>query len=204
MTAGMDQNSATAAALEAALPWALGFLSQYQTQLVDSEGNAIIVDDSDHDLDPDDYEEWTDYYDEYMGFTYPNGGRLFVQLYANCVPAKWSQYIDSHWDYTGALSVDTDGVVADKFELKGNYPNPFNPITRIRFSNDKTGNVKVIVYAITGERVATIHNSQLSPGTYDVTWNGKNSQGKVVPSGMYLYEVRSEQISLQGKMLFLK
>ena len=204
MTAGMDQNSATAAALEAALPWALGFLSQYQTQLVDSEGNAIIVDDSDHDLDPDDYEEWTDYYDEYMGFTYPNGGRLFVQLYANCVPAKWSQYIDSHWDYTGALSVDTDGVVADKFELKGNFPNPFNPITRIRFSNDKTGNVKVIVYAITGERVATIHNSQLSPGTYDVTWNGKNSQGKVVPSGMYLYEVRSEQISLQGKMLFLK
>ena len=205
MTAGMDQNSATGAALEAALPWTLGLLTQYQAQLVDSGGNAITVDDSDHDCDPDDYEEWTDYDDNYMGFTYPNGGRLFVQLYANCIPAKWSQYIDSHWDYTGAIaSVDSDGLVVDKFELKGNYPNPFNPTTKIRFSNDKTAKVQVIVYSLIGERVATIHNSQLSPGIYDVTWNGMNSQGKVVPSGMYLYEVRSEQRSLQGKMLFLK
>jgi|LWDU01.1.fsa_nt_gi hypothetical protein len=206
MLAGMDQTTATTAALEAALPWALGLLTQYQAQLVDSEGNAIIIDDSDHDLDPDDYEEWTDYYDEYIGDTYPNGGRLFVEMYANCIPARWSQYIDSEWNYTGEIvvAVDDDGIVAEKFELKGNYPNPFNPTTKIRFSNDRTANVTVHVYSLKGERVATILNSQLNPGTYDVSWNGMNSSGKVVPSGMYLYEVRSEERSMQGKMLFLK
>jgi len=206
MQAGMDQTSATTAALEAALPWALGLLTQYQAQLVDSEGNAIIIDDSDHDLDPDDYEEWTDYYDEYIGDTYPNGGRLFVEMYANCIPARWSQYIDSEWNYTGEIvvAVDDNGIVAEKFELKGNYPNPFNPTTKIRFSNDRTANVKVHVYSLKGERVATILNSQLNSGTYDVSWNGMNSSGKVVPSGMYLYEVRSEERSMQGKMLFLK
>jgi hypothetical protein len=204
MQAGMDQTSATTAALEAALPWALGLLTQYQAQLVDSEGNAIIIDDSDHDLDPDDYEEWTDYYDDYIGDTYPNGGRLFVELYPNCIPARWSQYIDSQWNYTGALAAVDDGIVAEKFELKGNYPNPFNPTTKIRFSNDRTANVKVHVYSLKGEKVATILNSQLNSGTYDVSWNGMNSSGRVVPSGMYLYEVRSEERSMQGKMLFLK
>ena len=206
MQAGMDQTSATTAALEAALPWTLGLLTQYQAQLVDSEGNAIIIDDSDHDLDPDDYEEWTDYYDEYIGDTYPNGGRLFVEMYANCIPARWSQYIDSEWNYTGEIvvAVDDNGIVAEKFELKGNYPNPFNPTTKIRFSNDRTANVTVHVYSLKGERVATILNSQLNSGTYDVSWNGMNSSGKVVPSGMYLYEVRSEERSMQGKMLFLK
>ena len=204
MQAGMDQTSATTAALEAALPWALGLLTQYQAQLVDSEGNAIIIDDSDHDLDPDDYEEWTDDDGDYIGETYPNGGRLFVELYPNCIPARWSQYIDSQWNYTGALAAVDDGTVAEKFELKGNYPNPFNPTTKIRFSNDRTANVKVHVYSLKGERVATILNSELNSGTYDVSWNGMNSSGRVVPSGMYLYEVRSEERSMQGKMLFLK
>jgi len=126
-------------------------------------------------------------------------------MYANCIPARWSQYIDSQWNYTGAIAaVDDNGIVAEKFELKGNYPNPFNPTTKIRFSNDRTANVTVHVYSLRGERVATILNSQLNSGTYDVSWNGMNSSGKVVPSGMYLYEVRSEERSMQGKMLFLK
>jgi hypothetical protein len=202
--ATVGQNATTLAALEATFPWVLGYLTLAETQLVDTEGNAVIVNDSDHDLDPDDYEEWTDDDGDYIGETYPNGGRLFVELYPNCIPARWSQYIDSQWNYTGALAAVDDGIVAEKFELKGNYPNPFNPTTKIRFSNDRTANVKVHVYSLKGERVATILNSQLNSGTYDVSWNGMNSSGRVVPSGMYLYEVRSEERSMQGKMLFLK
>ena len=183
------------------LPWVLGALAQAEAGggFVDSDGTALVVNDSDHDLDP---ESWVSY--EYWG-DYPTGGRMFVQMYANCVPAKWSQYIDSHWNYTGAVSsVDGDGIVADRFELKGNYPNPFNPTTKIRFSNDRTANVTVNVYSLRGERVASILNTQLNSGTYEVSWNGMSKNGTVVPSGMYLYEVNSEGRRLQGKMLLLK
>ena len=187
-------------ALSYCLPWVLGALAQAEAGggFVDSDGTALVVNDSDHDLDP---ESWVSY--DYWG-DYPTGGRMFVQMYANCVPAKWSQYVDSHWTYSGALSSVDEGIVAEKFEIKGNYPNPFNPMTKIRFSNDRTSNVRVHVYSLLGERVNTLINKQLNSGTYDITWNGTNSQGKVVPSGMYLYEVESEGRRLQGKMLFLK
>ena len=187
-------------ALSYCLPWVLGSLAQAEAGggFVDSDGTALVVNDSDHDLDP---ESWVAY--DYWG-DYPTGGRMFVQMYANCVPAKWSQYVDSHWTYSGALSSVDEGIVAEKFEIKGNYPNPFNPMTKIRFSNDRTSNVRVHVYSLLGERVNTLINKQLNSGTYDITWNGTNSQGKVVPTGMYLYEVESEGRRLQGKMLFLK
>jgi len=191
----------------ALLPYILGAVTQAQATaggaLVYSDGTPVVVDDSDHDLSIDGF-DWDDYY-YYGGLWNRAGGRLWVQSYANCFPAKWSQYINSHWTYMGALStIDENGITAENFELKGNYPNPFNPTTKIRFSNDRSSNVKVTVYSLKGEKVATIMNKQVNAGTYDVSWNGKSTNGKVVPSGMYLYDVESDGRRLQGKMLFLK
>ena len=47
-------------------------------------------------------------------------------------------------------------------------------------------------------------NKQVNAGAYDVSWNGKNSNGTIVPTGMYLYDIESDGRRLQGKMLFLK
>ena len=210
------------AAVSALLPHILGGLKAIEygdataTLFVDSDGDDMTVDDSDWDVASEDWYWWDDSTDENgaalpyinadgsLNGTYYGGGRLFVELDANCIPARWSQKVDSHWSYTGALSTVDEGIIAEKFEIKGNYPNPFNPITKIRFSNDRTANVKVNIYSLLGERVNTLMNKQLNSGTYDVTWNGVNSKGKTVPSGMYLYEVESEGRRLQGKMLFLK
>ena len=187
------------------LPYILGAVTNAQVALggalTYADGSQVVVDDSGHDLSLDDFQwEYTDY-----GLWNNRGGRLWVQSYANCFPATWSQYVNSHWTYMGALStVDNDNITADKFELKGNYPNPFNPTTKIRFTNDRASNVKVTVYSLKGEKVATIMNKQVNSGTYDVSWNGKNTSGKVVPTGMYLYDIESEGRRLQGKMLFLK
>ena len=187
------------------LPYILGAVTNAQVALggalTYADGSQVVVDDSGHDLSLDDFQwEYTDY-----GLWNNRGGRLWVQSYANCFPATWSQYVNSHWTYMGALStVDNDNITADKFELKGNYPNPFNPTTKIRFTNDRATNVKVTVYSLKGEKVATIMNKQVNSGTYDVSWNGKNTSGKVVPTGMYLYDIESDGRRLQGKMLFLK
>ena len=166
-----------------------------------ADGSPVVVDDSGHDLSLDDFQwEYIDY-----GLWNNRGGRLWVQSYANCFPAKWSQYVNSHWTYMGALVLLIMIISQlNKFELKGNYPNPFNPTTKIRFTNDRASNVKVTVYSLKGEKVATIMNKQVNSGTYDVSWNGKNTSGKVVPTGMYLYDIESDGRRLQGKMLFLK
>ena len=194
----------------ALLPYILGNVTGLQAQataagtpLTYENGDPVIVDDSGHDLDTNDF-QWENAY--YYGELWNNkGGRIFVQSYANCFPAKWTQRVDSHWSYMGALStVNDNNITVDKFELKGNYPNPFNPTTKIRFTNDRSSNVKVTVYALNGEKVATIMNRNVNAGAYDVSWNGRNSNGSIVPTGMYLYDIESDGRRLQGKMLFLK
>jgi hypothetical protein len=171
--------------------------------LTHSNGALVNVNDSAQDLDIEDFDyDSYYYYDELVNHV---GGRIYAQSYANCFPAKWTQRVNSHWTYMGALSaVDDNSITVDRFELKGNYPNPFNPTTKIRFTNDRSSNVKVTVYALTGEKVATIMNKPVNAGAYDVSWNGRNTNGKIVPTGMYLYDIESDGRRLQGKMLFLK
>ncbi|MDB2351043.1 T9SS type A sorting domain-containing protein [Candidatus Marinimicrobia bacterium] len=171
--------------------------------LTHSNGALVNVNDSAQDLDIEDFDyDSYYYYDELVNHV---GGRIYAQSYANCFPAKWTQRVNSHWTYMGALSaVDDNSITVDRFELKGNYPNPFNPTTKIRFTNDRSSNVKVTVYALTGEKVATIMNKSVNAGAYDVSWNGRNTNGKIVPTGMYLYDIESDGRRLQGKMLFLK
>ena len=194
----------------ALLPYILGNVAGLQAQataagapLTHSNGATVVVDDSGQDLDIDDF-DYDAYY--YYGMMVNHvGGRIWAQSYATCFPARWTQRVDSHWSYMGALStVNDNNITVDRFELKGNYPNPFNPTTKIRFTNDRSSNVKVTVYALNGEKVATIMNRQVNAGAYDVSWNGKNSNGSIVPTGMYLYDIESDGRRLQGKMLFLK
>jgi len=191
----------------ALLPYVLGKVTSLQANpnnnLTHTNGDVVVVNDSWQDLDFDEFDEAT-YYD-YGILMNHKGGRIWAAMDPICFPAKWTQRVDSHWSYMGALStVNDNNITVDKFALKGNYPNPFNPTTKIRFTNDRTSNVKVTVYALNGEKVATIMNKQVNAGAYDVSWNGKNSNGTIVPTGMYLYDVESDGRRLQGKMLFLK
>lgn len=194
----------------ALLPYIQGGVTNLQAALTaagaplkyETSGDNVIVDDSGHDLSMADF-DFT--YADYGLLINNKGGRIKAESYANCFPAKWTQRVDSHWSYTGEImSLDDHNITADKFELKGNYPNPFNPTTKIRFTNDRSSNVKVTIYALNGEKVATIMNKQVNAGAYDVSWNGKNSNGTIVPTGMYLYDIESDGRRLQGKMLFLK
>ena len=145
------------------------------------------VDDSGWDFDP---EEGT--------------GRLVFEIDNSCIPDNTTQRVNTFWVYTGMTEVDEDAPLAEKFTLHGNYPNPFNPETKIKFATERFSDVKVTIYSILGEEVAIAHNGQLSAGTYDITWYGKDAQGNRVPSGVYFYEVRSDDRIQKGKMLLLK
>ena len=131
-------------------------------------------------------------------------GRMVFEIDNACVPDNTTQRVNTFWVYTGTTEVDEDAPVAEEFTLYGNYPNPFNPSTKIRFATEKFSDVTVNIYSVLGEKVATAHDGELSSGTYDITWYGLDNNGNKVPSGVYFYEVRSDNRIQKGKMLLLK
>jgi hypothetical protein len=90
------------------------------------------------------------------------------------------------------------------YELFNNYPNPFNPETNIRFTLPQPSNVKIDVYNISGELVNSLTNSEYNNGTHTVKWNGKNSYGQNVSSGIYLYRMTANDFAETKRMILLK
>jgi len=102
----------------------------------------------------------------------------------------------------GIQSISTE--VPDRFMLYQNYPNPFNPTTRIKFSIPPVGNgsgrsVQVIIYDLLGRELTTLINENLSPGTYEVDFDGTNYS-----SGVYYYRLITDSHSETKKMLMIK
>lgn len=114
-------------------------------------------------------------------------------------------YFDNVSMTVTTLTTEDEEIIAPtKFALLGNYPNPFNPVTTLRFDLDYTSNVSVTVFNILGNEVITLQNGQLNPGTHSLQWNALNRHGQRVPSGLYLYKVVSDARVLTGKMLLMK
>jgi hypothetical protein len=96
------------------------------------------------------------------------------------------------------------------FALQQNYPNPFNPTTTIRFDVQRRSVVDVSVYNLLGQKVSTLVNDDLTPGTYATTWNATDSYGKSVSSGVYFVRMTARssdghgQFSALQKLLLMK
>jgi photosystem II stability/assembly factor-like uncharacterized protein len=91
-----------------------------------------------------------------------------------------------------------------EYTLGQNYPNPFNPQTRIEFSILKSANVKLEVFNVLGQNVTTLIDKNLSGGTYQVMWDGKDAAGKTVSSGTYFYRLEAGDFVETKKMNFVK
>ncbi len=96
------------------------------------------------------------------------------------------------------------GAVPTEFKLDQNYPNPFNPSTVIRFALPSEGHVKLEVFDMTGALVKTIIDEGLRAGNMEVTWDGTNTGGSKVASGIYLYRLQSGGFVSTKKMVMLK
>ena len=89
-------------------------------------------------------------------------------------------------------------------ELKGNFPNPFNPQTTIRFSLKDAGHVKLNIYNMKGQLVKSLVNAPLSSGNHQMVWNGRDDKGNPVSSGIYLYRMSSGTYQATQKMMLMK
>jgi hypothetical protein len=88
-------------------------------------------------------------------------------------------------------AVEDRPEVPTVFALEQNYPNPFNPTTTIRYSLPKESFVTVKAYNVLGQEVATLVNEQQSAGYVTATWDGRNSAGESVGSGVYFYRIEA-------------
>ena len=98
----------------------------------------------------------------------------------------------------------TDGL-PKAFSLSQSYPNPFNPNTSIRYElKEAGGEVTLAVYDITGQLVRELVRGVQPAGRYEAEWDGRNSAGALVASGVYLYEMRAGDFRSVRKMLLTK
>ncbi len=96
-------------------------------------------------------------------------------------------------------------VVADRFELMQNIPNPFNPTTVIPFNVPRGGaQVSLTIYDVSGRRVVELVNGFVAEGRHDMVWTGVDSRGASVASGIYFYRLRSGDAVVTRKMVLLK
>ena len=100
--------------------------------------------------------------------------------------------------------------IPDRFILHQNYPNPFNPSTNIEYSLPKRTKVQIAVYDILGREAAIIENRTLAAGVHKLIWDGINSRGVPVSSGLYLLRLvatptdHSQPFVATRKMLLLR
>lgn len=103
------------------------------------------------------------------------------------------------------VNVETKGtVVPSAYYIEQNYPNPFNPSTTIRFGIPEASNVRVDVYDLLGQHVATLLSTRLNAGLHSVIWNGKDASGKAVASGVYLYRLETDKFIDAKRMVLTK
>ncbi|HEY3251536.1 MAG TPA: FG-GAP-like repeat-containing protein, partial [Ignavibacteria bacterium] len=99
---------------------------------------------------------------------------------------KGGLYFYENWDVFGIKQIGTE--IPNDFKLYQNYPNPFNPETKIKFdipAGTRQGTfVQLKIYDITGKEITALVNGNLSPGTYEATWDAGN-----YTSGIYFYKL---------------
>jgi len=102
------------------------------------------------------------------------------------------------------VKLDYDTFLPTTFALHQNHPNPFNPITTIRYDLPENGPVSIIIYDLMGREIKTLVKQVSAPGRYSVNWNGRNQFGKQIASGMYFYRMETPEFQSVKKLIFLK
>ncbi len=105
---------------------------------------------------------------------------------------------------TALLSLLEGAQLPTETTLYRNYPNPFNPSTVISYYLKDASDVTVKIYNLRGESLQTWHNGYQDPGFYQLTWNGRDAQGRSVPTGIYFYQLLHGEGTDVRRMVYMK
>ncbi|MCI0450749.1 MAG: T9SS type A sorting domain-containing protein [Chlorobi bacterium] len=114
------------------------------------------------------------------------------------ITTSWSTPFSFTTENVTGITQISSGVPAE-YKLHSNFPNPFNPSTKIRFDLKSAGDAELIIFNVLGERVAEEQFGKLSAGYYQYEWNAAD-----MPSGVYFYRLESGSFTDTRKMILVK
>jgi len=133
-----------------------------------------------------------------------SSGKYGVYVFQNGFPLPG--YFDNITVNSLVTSVDDNSntLLPDGFYLEQNFPNPFNPETRIAYQISSDDYVTLAIFDLLGRKIKTLVSKEQSAGSYKVTWDGTDELGNSVPTGIYLYTLSTENFTSGKKMILLK
>jgi hypothetical protein len=113
---------------------------------------------------------------------------------------------ESYFTITANTSVleEANESVPEIFEVRQNYPNPFNGFTSFCILLPEPGEVKVRIFNVVGQEIATLFDGKLNAGRHKMIWDGKDNSGKPVSSGVYFYQAEMSSQVVTRKLLYLR
>ncbi|HFE62964.1 MAG TPA: T9SS type A sorting domain-containing protein [Caldithrix sp.] len=117
---------------------------------------------------------------------------------------NWRAHIDNALEmfFPGPVYRESgERPVADMFSLQQNFPNPFNGTTVIPYRIKKAGSATLRIYNVTGQLVRVLVQENQAPGEYTVSWDGRDSKGRMLPSGIFFFRFDQGEVR---KMLLIK
>jgi hypothetical protein len=109
-----------------------------------------------------------------------------------------------HCDQATAVDSDEEAILPATLTLEQNYPNPFNNETLVEFSLPASGDCAFQIFNVLGREVYSQEMRGLNAGRHMISWDGTNSSGYSVSSGVYLYRISYEGVGVARKMVLLK
>jgi hypothetical protein len=164
-----------------------------------------------------DFEYFKVYRGESADFV-PASGNL-VQM---TIDVGWLDTVEDGWKYyykitavdhagnesapasPGTVTGTEPPAMPKTFVLYQNVPNPFNPMTRIRFDLPEGAMVRLVVYNVNGQMIRVLANSEMAAGSREVVWDGRDASGRGTASGIYFYRIDAGRFTETRKMILLR
>jgi len=134
-------------------------------------------------------------------FSFPAGSTLVVDvaIVAGTSLADLQANADEAKSYWQIVPVETETNNHFTFDLGQNFPNPFNPSTKLNYDVPELSFVSINIYDVLGKEITTLVNKEQPQGYYEIEWNAAS-----LPSGVYFYQLRSGDFMATKKMILLK
>jgi hypothetical protein len=105
---------------------------------------------------------------------------------------------------TPTLSIQQEKSIPSSITIHPNFPNPFNPSTTLHYDLSEPTPITLAIHDITGHRVKTLFEGEQTSGYKSIQWNAANDDGVNLPAGIYFYTIRSGNISISQKLIYMK
>jgi hypothetical protein len=104
----------------------------------------------------------------------------------------------------GTADIDPSLIPLTRNRLLQNYPNPFNPQTLLTFYLPEAERVKLSVYSLDGKHICTLLDEDFTVGVHEITWDGRDGQGRLLSSGVYFYRLTAGTYTESRQMVMIR